>query len=94
MLNHLSVHGGIWDQRNFDSVSNTLLTHHNIWVYVDAMNTANELALSRDTDRVPKAYIDCLDFIADVFKSSTWATAVAQNVKLLDAVAPSRYSAA
>ncbi len=58
---------------------------------LDAMKTANELAFSRDTDRVPKAYIDCLDFISDVFQRNTWTASVAKNAKLLDAVAPSGY---
>ena len=43
-LDQLSVKGGIWDQRPFDSVSNTLLVNHNVWVYLDAFQQANDLA--------------------------------------------------
>jgi hypothetical protein len=94
LLNHLSVRDGMWDPRQFDTISNMLLINHNVWVYLDAMKTANDLALARDTARVPKPYLQCLDFIADVFQSPTWAAAMVKNKGLLDAVAPNRYKAA
>ena len=93
-LRHLSVRGGVWDQRNFDSISNTLLINHNVWVYLDAMKQANDLAAARDAARVPARYRECLAFIADVFQRDDWSTAIAGNQALLDAVAPSGYKAA
>ena len=91
LLHHLSVHHGMFDKRNFDSISNTLLIHHNIWVYVDAFKTANDLVLARDKARVPAQYLDCIDFIANVFQSGNWQTSIANNKGLLDAVAPNEY---
>jgi hypothetical protein len=91
-LHHLSVRGGIWDHRQYDSISNMLITNHNVWVYLDAMKQANDLAAARDSARVPKLYLDGLDFIADVFGRDTWAAHLASNASLLDAVAPSEYA--
>lgn len=93
-LHHMSVRGGKWDHRNFDSISNTLLTNHNVWVYLDAMKQANELAVARDTARVPARYLDCLAFIADVFLRDDWVKAISDAQPLLDAVAPSGYKVA
>ena len=89
-LDQLSVKGGIWDQRPFDSVSNTLLVNHNVWVYLDAFQQANDLAEQRDVDRVPKAYLDCIAVIEDLFSRSSWKSAILQNRTLLDQVAPNR----
>jgi hypothetical protein len=91
LLNHLSVKGDIWDHRNFDTISNMLLVNHNVWVYLNAFSTANALASARDKDRVPAMYLECLDFIADVFQRSTWSTQIDKERKLLDAVAPTGY---
>lgn len=91
LLNHLSVKGRVWDQRNFDSISNMLLVNHNIWVYLDAFRTANDLVVARDTNCVPKLYLECINFIADVFQRSTWEKQIAKERTLLDAVAPTGY---
>lgn len=92
-LHHLSVRAGIWDQRHFDSISNVLLINHNVWVYLDAFNTANLLAATRNEARVPRQYIQCMDFISEIFKSNAWAGLLSRNKALLDAVAPSGYKA-
>ena len=91
LLNHLSIRDGMFDKRNFDSISNTLLIHHNIWVYVDAFETANDLVLARDKARVPALYLDCIDFIANVFQCGSWQASIAANKGLLDSVAPNEY---
>ena len=91
LLRHFNVRGGIWDQRNFDSFSNLLLCNHNIWVYLDAFNAANDWAIARDANHVPAAYIECLDFIADVFASPDWKTKLTKHAALLDSVAPTGY---
>lgn len=93
-LHHLSVRDGVWDERNFDSISNTLLTNHNVWVYLDAMKQANDIAEARDTARVPARYLECLAFIEDVFQRDDWSAAIVGNQALLDAVAQSGYKAA
>jgi hypothetical protein len=93
-LRHFSVRGGVWDQRHFDSISNTLLTNHNVWVYLDAMKQANDLAAARDSVRVPARYLECLAFIDDVFRRDSWDDSIVSNKGMLDAVAPSGYKAA
>jgi hypothetical protein len=90
-LHHLSVRDGLMDHRNFDSISNALLVNHNVWVYLDTFRVANDLALAGDADRVPREYIECMQFIADVFQDNCWPTAIQRNKELLDAVAPSGY---
>ena len=90
-LNHLNVRGGVWEHRNFDTISNMLLVNHNIWVYLDAFKTANVLASKRDANYVPAKYLQVLDFIADIFVSETWKSALSDEKKLLDAVAPTGY---
>jgi hypothetical protein len=90
-LHHLNVRGGIWDKRQFDTVSNILLMNHNIWVYLDAMKTANDLAAAQDTARVPARYLECLAFIEDVFQRDAWSKAIADNQAMLDAVSANGY---
>ena len=93
-LHHLSVRGGIWDQRNFDSISNMLLTNHNVWVYLDAMKQANDFAAARNAARVPARYLQCLDFIDHVFQRDDWSKAISDEQALLDAVVPNGYKPA
>ena len=93
MLHHLSVRDGIWDQRNFDSISNALITNHNVWVYLDAMKQANDLAAARDAGRVPALLLECLAFIEDVLEREDGMSMVDGNSRLLDAVAASGYKA-
>jgi hypothetical protein len=90
-LNHLSVRGDDWDQRNFDSISNMLLTNHNVWVYLDAFQTANDLAMARDADRVPATFISALDCIADLFQRTDWSKALADNRPLFEEILPFGY---
>jgi len=91
-LRHLSVRDGIWDRRQFDTVSNVLLMNHNAWVYLDAMKKANDFAAAKDKSRVPARYLECLEFIAYVFERDNWTTCLAKEKKLLDAVAPNGYT--
>lgn len=91
LLNHLSVRGELWDNRNFDSVSNILLMNHNVWVYLDAMKRANDLVEARDANRVPALYLECVEFIEDVFQQQTWNDSIANYKGLLDAVVPNGY---
>lgn len=92
-LHHLSVRDGIFDQRNFDSISNMLITNHNVWVYLDAMKQANDLAAAGDAARVPERYLECLALIEDVFQLEDGMSAIDGNSELLDAVTPSGYTA-
>lgn len=91
MLHHLSVRDGMWEQRNFDSISNALITNHNVWVYLDAMKQANDFAAARSGERVPALLLDCLAFIDVVLQREDGMSMVDGNGELLDAVAPSGY---
>ena len=91
MLHHLSVRGGKWDQRQFDSVSNMMLTNHNVWIYLDAMKRANDLAAARDKQHVPPLYLECVDLIEEAFKLDDWPTFIKRSARLLDAAAPCEY---
>ncbi|PKO68894.1 MAG: hypothetical protein CVU22_07030 [Betaproteobacteria bacterium HGW-Betaproteobacteria-16] len=91
-LDHLSVRGGIWDPRAFDSVSNALLVNHNVWVYLDAFRQANDYASTSDTDRVPKLYLDCIALIADLFADESWRSSINHHRALLDQVEPNGYA--
>ena len=93
-LRHLSIQDGIWNRRQFDTVSNVLLMNHNAWVYLDAMKKANDFAAAKDKAHVPARYLECLEFIADVFQRDDWPTCLAKEKKLLDAVAPNGYTTA
>jgi hypothetical protein len=91
-LDQLSVRGGVWDQRSFDSISNTLLVNHNVWVYLDAFKQANDYAEAGNVDCVPKAYLDCIALIGDLFSGSNWKSTIARHRALLDQVAPNGYT--
>jgi hypothetical protein len=91
MLHHLSVRGGMWVKRQYDSVSNMLLTNHNVWVYLDAMKRANDLAAARDKLHVPPLYLSCIDLIEEAFTRDDWPEFVKRNARHLDAMAASEY---
>lgn len=82
MLNHLSVNGDRWSRRQYDSISMALLANHNAWVYLDAMVTANDLALDRDSARVPALYLERLDVIEEAFERETWASYMSKHESL------------
>jgi hypothetical protein len=92
MLHHLSVRGGKWDQRQFDSVSNMLLTNHIVWVYLDTFKRANDFAAARDKQHVPPLYLDCIDVIEEAFERHDWPAFIKRNGPNLDAAAPSEYT--
>ena len=65
-LNLLHIHGGEFQRNAYDTISNHLLTNHNVWVYVRSFLEANELAFmhSSEADKaVPQPLIDCIAFI-------------------------------
>lgn len=90
-LHHLSVRDGMWDARQYDPVSNALLTNHNVWVYLDAMARANDLVVARDQQRVPPLLLKAVDLIGQAFSVGDWPKFVQQHAADLDAVAPNEY---
>ena len=91
-LGHINVREELYSKKQFDTISNMLLTNHNIWVYLDAFERANdETFKNKQMSNVPQRYIDAIAVIDDVFNSSNWHSILVQNQALLDSVAASQY---
>jgi hypothetical protein len=89
MMNELSVQKGMWEERQYDSLSNALLINHNIWVYLDAFKQANDIVATRDVNRIPADYLQCFDLIKYLFSmKGEWDDELKKNKVLLDKVAP------
>jgi hypothetical protein len=86
---HLNVVTDEWNARKFDTISNALLVNHNAWVYLSTFERANELAFETDREDVPPSWVECLDFIDEVFTAENWRWALDERRSLLNAVAPS-----
>lgn len=91
MANHLSVQSGTWKKRQFDALSNALLVNHNIWVYLDAFKQANDIVASRNVNRIPALYLECLNLIEQLFlMKGDWNAELGKraNIDLFKKVAP------
>lgn len=91
MLNELNVKEGMWEPRQYDAMSNALLTNHNIWVHLDAFARANELVASGCTQRIPAEYQQCLVLIEELFKYEDAIAAsyeLEKHIPMLDRIAP------
>ena len=89
MLNELNVQEGMWQKRQYDSLSNALVINHNIWVYLDAFQQASNIVSARDVNRIPSDYLQCFDLIKHLFSmTSGWTHELGKNKALLDKVAP------
>jgi hypothetical protein len=90
-LGHLSVRGGEWDHRSFDTISNLLLVNHNVWVFLDAFERANQIAFNSDRSSMPAHWATCIDFIGEIFNASDWQAELLRETRLLDSVAANEY---
>jgi hypothetical protein len=91
-MGDLNVHGGDWNHRSFDTISNVLLCNHNCWVMLEAFRQANELAFESDGASVPAQWQECLEVIDGIFSAHHWENTLAANAEILDLVAPSEYN--
>jgi hypothetical protein len=85
-LNHLNIRGGEFQRGAYDSVSNHILTNHNVWVYVRSFLEANELAFmhSSEADKaVPQKLLDACAFIEDIIGQQNWQAKLKKEQKLL-----------
>lgn len=91
-LGHINVRGELYSKKQFDTISNMLLTNHNIWVYLDAFDRANDAAF-KDAKRsnVPQHFLDAMDVIDEVFVTDNWPALLTKHKDVLDAVSPSKY---
>jgi hypothetical protein len=72
-LGHLNVYEGMYEKRRYDAISNTILTHHNVYTYLKAFDMANEQAFGKHEDKqVPYLYLECIDIISKAFETSDW----------------------
>lgn len=91
-LGHVNVRDDLFGKKQFDTISNMMLTNHNIWVYLDAFERAND-AVFKDPQQsnVPQRYIDAMDVIDEVFVNPNWPALMIKHKAVLDAVAKSQY---
>jgi hypothetical protein len=85
-LNHLNIRGGEFQKGAYDTVSNHLLTNHNVWVYVRSFLEANELAFmhASEADKaVPQKLIDMCAFIEDILGEERWQAKLKKEKLLL-----------
>jgi hypothetical protein len=74
-LNHLNIRGGEFQGGSYDTVSNHLLTNHNVWVYVRSFLEANELTFMKASEAdkaVPQKLMDMCAFIEDILGEERW----------------------
>lgn len=85
-LNHLNIRGGDLQKAAYDSVSNHLLTNHNVWVYVRGFLEANELAFMQASEAdkaVPQKLIDMCAFIEYILGEERWQAKLKKEKLLL-----------
>ena len=85
-LNHLNIRGGEFQRGAYDTVSNHLLTNHNVWVYVRSFLEANELAFMQASEAdkaVPQKLIDMCAFIDDILGEERWQAKLKKEKLLL-----------
>ena len=85
-LNHLNIRGGEFQRGAYDTVSNHLLTNHNVWVYVRSFLEANELAFMQASEAdkaVPQKLIDMCAFIEDILGEDRWQAKLKKEKLLL-----------
>jgi hypothetical protein len=76
----------------YDNVSLLLLSNHNIWVTLDAIQRANEIAFGNNREeKTPKLYIDCIDLIDEAFTASDWRSFIENNKNTFNAHSRSIY---
>ena len=92
-LGNLNVKGSETAKKHFDSLSLYMLTHHNIYVQLDAIQQANEAAFGSDRhEMTPKPYLDVIDLIGEVFEVRDWREFLLEHKALLDSAAPNTYA--
>jgi len=85
-LNHLNIRGGEFQRGAYDTVSNHLLTNHNVWIYVRSFLEANELAFMQASEAdkaVPQKLIDMCAFIEDILGEEHWVEKLKKEKLLL-----------
>ena len=88
----MNVQDYVLGKRQFDTLSNMLLINHNVWVYLDAFQRANDAAFGTDANKlVPDLYLRCMDIIREAFERKDWRGYITQNQQVLDEFHPTEY---
>jgi hypothetical protein len=92
-VGHLNVQDwDAFDKRQYDNVSLLLLSNHNIWVTLDAVQRANECAFGANRhEHTPQLFLDCIDLIDEAFVAKDWRGFIAKNKSTFDAHSRSSY---
>jgi hypothetical protein len=92
-IGHLNVQDwDAFDKRQYDNVSLLLLSNHNIWVTLDAVQRANECAFGANRhEHTPQLFLDCIDLIDEAFVAKDWRGFIAKNKSTFDAHSRSSY---
>lgn len=80
----LNVRPGKYTKNQFDDFSRLILMNHNVWVYLQAFETANDLAFVTDGSQVPSEFKDCIDVLEEAFSVKNWRSHLLKHQKLLD----------
>ena len=91
-LGHLNVYEEAIRKRRYDTLSLAMLINHNVWVYLDAFQRANDAAFGTDANKlVPDLYLRCMDIIREAFERKDWRKYITQNQQILDEFHPTEY---
>lgn len=84
-LGDLNVREGNFTANQFEKFSHLFLMNHNVWVYLQTFETANDLAFSSSNhSQVPTEFKDCIDVIEKAFVVDDWSSHLSKHQKLLD----------
>lgn len=85
-LGDLNIYQGLYEKRRYDPISLSMLVHHNVFVYLKAIELANDRAFSTDPDRlVPRMYEQCIEVIFEAFDKPNWYSYLESESSLLNA---------
>jgi len=88
-LRDLNVRGGLFQNGAFDTISNHIITNHNVWVYVRSFLEANEIAFmqgSESVQTVPESMLELMELIDTLFATERWTTLLKKNKNLISEV--------
>ena len=94
-MGHLNCKGNANSKTNFDSLSRLMLVNHNVWVYLDAFERANQAVRSSDKlDLVPSSFLEILDIVQEAFGEADWQSFLLKHKAQLDKFEKSDYDQA
>jgi hypothetical protein len=91
-LGDLNVYSDLYEKRRYDPISISMLVHHNIFVYLQSIEMANNHAFSNSPNKVvPRLYEQCIDVIGEAFDKPDWYSFIESERSLLSAHSNSAY---